>query len=97
MRLGFDGCMAGNAYADVFVQIWDDWHAGRTDRARDVYARLLVMLNCENYLKGAREYVMTRRGVFKTMLSRRYEVNLTAAEMREVDYYFEGLQPYLKK
>jgi dihydrodipicolinate synthase/N-acetylneuraminate lyase len=97
MRLGFDGCMAGNAYADVFVQVWDDWHGGRIDRARELYGRLLVMLNAENYLKGAREYVMQKRRVFKTMVSRRYEVNLSAAEMREIDYYFEGLQSYLRK
>ena len=96
MRLGFDGCMAGNAYADVFVQIWDQHQAGRSEQAREIYSKMLLMLNCESYIRGAREYVMKRRGIFKTTLSRRYETMLSPDAAREVEFHFQGLLPYLK-
>jgi dihydrodipicolinate synthase/N-acetylneuraminate lyase len=96
MRLGLDGCMAGNAYADVFVQVWDLYQAGRQREAQQIFAQLWLMLGCESYLRGTRQYILKKRGVFKTLLSRRTEVNLSREAIQEIDFQFEALQPYLK-
>ncbi len=96
MRLGLDGCMAGNAYADAFVQVWDLFHAGQARQAQEIYARILLMLDCESYLRGTRQYILKKRGVFKTMLSRREEFSLSGEAIREIDFHFEALKPHLK-
>jgi dihydrodipicolinate synthase/N-acetylneuraminate lyase len=96
MRLGLDGCMAGNAYADVFVQVWNLYQAGRQREAQQVFAHLWLILGCESYLRGTRYYVLKKRGVFKKMLSRREEVSLSREAVQEIDFHFEALKPYLK-
>jgi 4-hydroxy-tetrahydrodipicolinate synthase len=96
MRLGLDGCMAGNAYADAFVQVWDLFQSGQARQAQEIFARILLMLVCESYLRGTRQYILKKRGVFKTMLSRREEFSLSSEAVREIDFHFEALKPYLK-
>jgi hypothetical protein len=39
---------------------------------------------------------MKKRGVFKTMVSRRDKSTLSAEAIREIDFQFQALQPYLK-
>jgi len=96
MRLGFDGCMAGNAYADVYVDIWNAFESGQQAKARELYGKLLLMLNCEQYIPGVREYMMKRRGIFKTMVSRQREVSLSPEAIREIEFHFEALKPHLR-
>ena len=96
MRLGFDGCMAGNAYPEVYVDIWNAFQSGQQAKARDLYGKLLVIMNCEKYIPGVREYMMKRRGVFKTMISRRHEVSLSAEAIKEIEFCFEAIRPYLR-
>ncbi|MGV3660449.1 MAG: dihydrodipicolinate synthase family protein [Prosthecobacter sp.] len=60
-------------------------------------------------LRGFQLYLWKKRGVFKNMVSREYgpnrsipakpvisELKLSAADMAEIDFRFEGLKPYLK-
>jgi len=96
MRLGFDGVMAGNAYADAFVQVWDLFEAGQRSKAQEIYSKIALLLTCEGYLPGTRQYVMMKRGVFKTMVSRREEFSLPPEGIKEVEFHFEALKPYLK-
>jgi dihydrodipicolinate synthase/N-acetylneuraminate lyase len=96
LRLALDGVMAGNAYADVCVDIWDLWGAGKQEKARDVYSKLLLVLACEAHIEGTREYMMKRRGVFKTMVSRRKDLTINAEEIKEIEFNLEGLKPYLR-
>ena len=96
MRLGLDGCMAGNAYADVFVQIWDLFSSGKKAESQERYSKLLLLLNCESYLPGTRQYIMKKRGVFKTMVSRMSEFALSREATQEIDFHFDALKPYLR-
>ncbi len=96
LRMGLDGVMAGNAYADAFVQIWDDYHSGNKERARQIYSQLCLMSACEAYIPGTREYVLKKRGVFKTMRSRRRQYQFSPESIAEIEYFYEGLKPYLK-
>ena len=96
LRLGLDGVMAGNAYADVCVDIWDLWGAGKQEKAREVYSKLLLVLACEQHIEGTREFMMKKRGIFKTMVSRRKDVTINAEETKEIEFNLEGLKPYLR-
>ena len=95
-RLGMDGTMPGSPYADLYVQVWDAYQAGQMDKAREIFSKLLLMLNCENHVGGARPYIMTKRGVFKTQVSRQRTFTLTPEAIAEIEYQWAGCKPYLK-
>lgn len=94
-RLGMDGTMPGSPYADVYVRIWDAWQANDRERAREMFSKLLLMINLDTVVPGARQYIMKRRGVFKTMVSRRQNIRLSAKAVEEIEFCFDGLKPYL--
>ena len=96
MRLGFDGTMPGAPYADLYAQVWDLYHGGEQQRARDLFGKLLLMINVDAQIPGARQYMMKRRGVFKTFVSRRYDVKLSPEAIQEIEFNFEALKPYLR-
>lgn len=95
-RLGMDGTMPGAAYGDVYVSVWDLWQAGRHAEARQAFSQLLLLINLDTVVPGARQYIMKKRGVFKTVVSRRQKVELTAKGMEEIDFCWEAVKPYLK-
>ncbi len=96
MQLGMDGTMPGPAYADIYAQIWNHWQAGRRAEARELFARLLLMINVAEQIPGALLYSMKKRGVFRTIQSRQRAVRLTQEEMEAIDFHFESLKPFLK-
>lgn len=96
LRLGMDGTMPGAPYADLYVAVWDAWHAGRREQAREIFSKLLLMLNCEQQVAGTRLYVMRKRGVFKTWRSRRRDFDPTPEAIAEIDYHWAGVEPYLR-
>ena len=95
-RLGMDGTMPGSPYADLYVQVWDAYQAGDKDKAREIFSKLLLILNCETQVGGTRQYVMKKRGVFKTSVSRRQTFTLTPEAIAEIEYHWQGCKPYLK-
>ena len=96
MRLGFDGTMPGAPYSDVYAHIWNAWQSGQREKAREIFSKLLLMLECEQQVPGTRQYIMKKRGVFKTTLSRLRDFNLGPEETAEIDFAFETLKPYLR-
>jgi 4-hydroxy-tetrahydrodipicolinate synthase len=95
MRLGFDGTMPGAPYADVYARIWNLYQSGKQNEARDVFAKLLLMVNLDQELPGVRQYIMKKRGIFKTTVSRQRDIKLSPQQMAEIDFNFEALKPYL--
>jgi hypothetical protein len=72
MRLGLDGVITGNAmYADLMARIWDLHVRGRQEEVRDAYSKFLLMRNLNQQIPGADLYIMKKRGVFKTTVTRR--------------------------
>ena len=96
MRLGFDGTMPGAPVADLYPQIWEHYQAGRREKAREIFALLTLMLNLEQQIPGTRPYLMKKRGVFKTAVSRQQKVELTPEAAAEIDFHFAALRPYLR-
>ena len=105
MRLGLDGVITGNAmYADLMARIWDLHERGRTDEVRDAYSKFLLMRNLNQQIPGADLYVMKKRGVFKTTVTRRsaegsaftpMDLHLSPDAVDEIEYRFAALKPYL--
>ena len=96
MGLGFDGTMPGAPLSDIYAQIWSLYQSGQREKSRDLFSKLLLMLNTEQQIPATRRYVMQKRGVFKTMVSRRDKSTLTPEAIREIEFQFEALKPYLK-
>ena len=96
MGMGFDGTMPGAPYSDIYAQIWNLYQSGKRDEARELFGRLLVLINMETQAPGTRQYIMKKRGVFKTTMSRQKDGHLTPEARAEIDFDFEGLRPYLK-
>jgi dihydrodipicolinate synthase/N-acetylneuraminate lyase len=96
MRAGSDGNMPNAAYADIYAQIWDLFQAGRERESRDLYARTLLLTNLRQHIPATPLYVMKKRGVFKTVVSRQRDLDLKAEEIREIEFHLEALKPYLR-
>jgi 4-hydroxy-tetrahydrodipicolinate synthase len=96
MRVGCDGCMPEALYPDIDVQLWDLYHSGREDKAREIFSKRLLMTATAQDIPGAQPYIMKKRGVFKMAFSRRQSTDLTPDAIREIDFEFEGLKPYFK-
>jgi len=96
MRLGFDGIMPGAPYADLYAQIWDSYQSGDHEKARDLFSKLLLMTNVDERIPGTRPYIMKKRGVFKTTVSRQHDVKLSPAAIQEIEFNFAALRPYLR-
>lgn len=96
MRLGFDGMMPGSPFADIYAQLWTLHEAGQADKMRDLFSKLTLLTTLEHQIPGMRLYVMKKRGVFKTTVSRRTEFKPTPEATQEIDETFAMLKPYLK-
>lgn len=116
-NIGTEGLITERAvYADVLTRIWNLQQSGSDPAAlRDAYSKFLLMINLAENLpggtfRGVQLYLWNKRGVFKTMTSRRYgaknaipsspivsELKLSNEEIAEIEYCFAGLKPYLKQ
>ena len=97
MRLATDGVITGGAmYGDIYARLWDLHRENRPEAARDLYAKLLLMLNLDHDIPGTRLYVLKKRGIFKTSVSRQHEYQLTREEIAEIESRWDALAPYLK-
>jgi 4-hydroxy-tetrahydrodipicolinate synthase len=96
MRLGLDGVITGNAmYADVMARMWALHEQGKADQLREVFSKWLLMRNINEAVPGADLYVMKKRGIFKTTVTRARTFSYSAEAIAEIDYRFAGLAPYL--
>ncbi|MBD94232.1 MAG: hypothetical protein CL482_08240 [Acidobacteria bacterium] len=97
MRLGTDGVMTGGVmYADIYAGLWDLHQEGRHDEVRDLYGKLLLMLNLDSLIPGVRLYILRKRGLFQTVLSRRGEYRFTQPQIDEIEHRFAALEPHLR-
>ena len=97
MRLDCDGVITGGAmYGDIYARIWNLHRENKPQEARDLYARLLLMLNLDQDIPGTRLYMLKKRGIFKTAVSRQHDYKLTGDEIAEIESRFDALGTYLK-
>lgn len=91
------GNMPAGQVTDVHVDIWAKLEAGDEAGARDLYNKVLPLINFER-MHGVATYkeVMVRRGIFSTTLSRKPETFLDEMDLKEMDAIWEGIAPLLR-
>jgi 4-hydroxy-tetrahydrodipicolinate synthase len=96
MRVGSDGTITGGAmYAEIYARLWKLHRENKPEEVRDLFSKLLLMLNLDHDIPGARLYLLKKRGIFRTSVSRQKDRPMTREEMAEVDYRFEAIKPWL--
>jgi dihydrodipicolinate synthase/N-acetylneuraminate lyase len=96
MRVGSDGTITGGAmYADIYARLWNLHRQNKMAEKRDLFSKLSLMLNLDHDIPGARLYLMKKRGIFKTTVSRQKNTSVTPEEIAEIEYRFEALKPWL--
>ena len=98
LRRGASGFMPATEMTDVHVQIWDAWHAGKAELARELFNRLLPLINLLGLLGlAACKEVLVRRGVFSSTATRiPGSIRLDDEDRRELDAVLADLQPLLR-
>ncbi len=97
MRVGSDGTITGGAmYADIYAQLWNLHRQNKMVEKRELFSKLLLLLNLDHDIPGARLYLMKKRGIFKTAVSRQKDVRVSAEEIAEIEFRFEALKPWLR-
>ena len=97
MRLGTDGVMTGGAmYADIYARLWELHRNGDAAELRDLFSKLLLMLNLDATIPGIRLYMLKKRGIFSTTRSRRGDYTFSADDIAEIEYRWDGLKGYLR-
>jgi 4-hydroxy-tetrahydrodipicolinate synthase len=72
LRMGLDGVITGESmYADLMGRIWNLHVQGHHAEVRDTFSKYLLMRNLQEQVPGVDLYVLKRRGMFKTMYTRR--------------------------
>ena len=103
MRMGLDGVITGEAmYADLLGRLWTLHEQRRHEEVRDGYSKYLLMRNLNEQIPGVDLYVLRKRGIFKTMYTRRGQSGPTrVAEPQfqqdvidEIEFRLAALQPY---
>ena len=62
---GSSGSMPAASFADLYVQLWNDWHAGRRESAMEEMARISLLVNQLNaFGMPSIKYILYLRGVF---------------------------------
>jgi 4-hydroxy-tetrahydrodipicolinate synthase len=99
MARGSCGTMPGAGFGDVQAQIWDLYDSGQKDKARDLFAKMLMMAVLELHTGYVvQKEILKRRGVFTTTKMRAPEQQrpMDAGDQRELDAIFEVLKPYFR-
>ena len=97
MRLGGDGTInTGVMYGDIYAQLWELHVQNKPEELRELFGKLLLMLNLDHEIPGVRLYLLKKRGVFKTTVSRQGDYKFTPEQIAEIEYNYAALKPYLR-
>lgn len=92
-RRGACGTMPACEATDVHVQVWNALEAGEHRQARDLFNRLLPLLNFESLLPGVYKAVLKRRGVIRSDYLRSHAGNpLDASDHAELSAIFVDMR-----
>lgn len=112
LRLGAEGLITERmVYADVLMELWRSYQRGDKKRARDIFEKLasitILIRDIPPDLRGFHLYLLKKRGVFKTTVSRYrkpgdtrvsyQEFVLSPVQIEEIEFRFDALKPYMRK
>ena len=95
---GATGFMPAADTVDMHVQVWDAWQQGDAAGAREIFNRLLPLINLSVLLETPLlKEVLMRRGVFtSTRMRQPGALQLDDHDHAELDAILENLQPLLR-
>ena len=98
MERGSGGTMAGAGLADIQAEIWDLYHAGKQNEARELFMRFLLAAVLERRTGYVlQKEILRRRGIFRTVIMRSTrKFSMDAADLRELDGILDLLHPYYR-
>ena len=93
-KRGAAGNMPGPQASDVLANIWALMEDGQESQARDLYYRLLPLINYERqYGVALYKEVLRRRGIFATTVCRVPGSFLEGEDLAELDAIFKTVEP----
>jgi len=97
LRRGAVGCMPGCISPDIHVEIYEQFMKGNEKQARDLFNKLLPLLNMSMSL-GLILYkeVLKRRGIFQSNRMRISSPKLDKYDIIELETILKELQPHYK-
>jgi len=98
LQRGASGFMPAAEVTDVYVQIWEAYAAGRESEARQIFNRLLPLINLLLLLGlPVCKEILVRRGVFRTAGMRTPgSLTLDADDQRELSIILDDLRPFFR-
>ncbi len=96
MMRGAAGNMPAAGWADLYVQVWDHWHAGRRREALDVFSKIMLFVTqASAHGFQSLSYVLHLRGVFPNDLIRGKDQRRLDDQAREaLRHTYEHVKPY---
>lgn len=96
-RRGACGSMPACEATDVHVQVWKSLDGGESRRARDLFNRLLPLLNFEALLPGVYKAILKRRGIISSDYLRSHAGNpLDTGDHEELSAIFADMHDLWK-
>jgi hypothetical protein len=83
-------------YGDIYARLWDLHMENKPDEVRDLFAKLLLMLDLDERIPSARLYVLRRRGIFKNTKSRRVQYSVSREATAEIEHNLAAIRPYFR-
>jgi len=98
LRRGARGFMPAAEIIDVYVQVWDAFERGDEATARQIFNRILPLINLLMMLGlPVSKAVLVRRGIFETTLMRQTgALSLDADDQYELDAILDDLRPLFR-
>lgn len=91
LRRGAVGVQPGCSFVEVYVRIWDLWHAGQQQRAEALHRRALPYLaywmQSVDLIVAAEKAISARRGLIATEICRHPRRELDEQERHDIDRF----------
>ena len=96
MMRGVAGNMPAAGWVDLYVQVWDHWHAGRRKQALDVFSKILLFVEqATAHGFQSLSYVLHLRGIFPNYLIRgEQELRLDEPAKQALRETYEFVKPH---
>lgn len=96
LRRGACGTMPAVELAEVHVELFKAHRAGRSDQVRELFTRMLPILNVQAVFRWSlTKYVLHRRGLIQCRLQRAAGPLIDAADAADVDAFLHDIEDLL--
>ena len=96
MMRGSGGCMPAVGWVDLYVKVWDAWHAGNKDEALDMFSKVMLFVTqARAYGLPGLHYVLHLRGVFPNWKVRGEHRKLDDYAKKSLKQTLDFVKPHL--